>query len=211
MLLKVSSIDFRRVDTDSFSGKKVSFWTESGRGFLEKGRSLKRKAPLCSGSHIYLLYQFSLGSEHCFKILMPSPSQYPQRTPLKRQEISRDIEDTVNLLADSISEFKGSSEDNPINNSPTLFKEISKYSMELSRLLTSFPTLSSSNYTIGVILDNVQLIPGISGVDRSLFLLLPIFSRICFNWLTCFHKTVCEVDFLLWKLSTRSLETLNVG
>ena len=83
MLLKVSSIDSRRVDTDSFLGKKVSFWTESGRGLLEKGRSQKRKAPLCSGGHIYLLYKVSSGSEHFCKILMPSPSQYPHRTPLK--------------------------------------------------------------------------------------------------------------------------------
>ena len=72
MLLKVSSIDFRKVDIDSFSGKKVCFLTESGRGLLEKGRSLKRKAPLCSGGHIYLLYEVSLGSEHFCKILMPS-------------------------------------------------------------------------------------------------------------------------------------------
>ena len=47
MLLKVSSIDFRKVDIDSFSGKKVSFCTESGRGLLEKGGALY--APLKEG------------------------------------------------------------------------------------------------------------------------------------------------------------------
>ncbi|CAL2043412.1 unnamed protein product [Caenorhabditis brenneri] len=83
---------------------------------------------------------------------------------VKCQEIARDIEETANNLIDSISEFKGSLEEKPIKNSPTLFKEVSKYSMELSKLLTSFPTLSRSNYTIGVILENVKSIPGSSGV-----------------------------------------------
>ena len=82
MLLKVSFIDFRKVYIDSFSEKKVCFRTERGRGLLEKGRSQKLKAPSCSGGHIYLLYKFSLNSEHFFKILMPSPSRYPHRTPL---------------------------------------------------------------------------------------------------------------------------------
>lgn len=87
-------------------------------------------------------------------ILGEQESNNPQVSECHR--IAREINEAHTVLSDSVNVFRGTLDENPITDSVDRYKEVIAANTALQKLVISLPSVTKSDYAIGVIMQSTQ-------------------------------------------------------
>ncbi|EFO99743.1 hypothetical protein CRE_18779 [Caenorhabditis remanei] len=77
---------------------------------------------------------------------------------VKCQQIAKDIKAAVSKLLKATTRFQASLDESPIDESPKLFKKVTKANDALQELINSFPIVTRSHHAIGMIMQSTRSI-----------------------------------------------------